>query len=393
MRVYLLDVFCTIPYYMSALCMALRNAGVDAVLGSTSYYQDRQHFRNRDLRPEPGLVDFVAWAPSLDTRLRRPLKLVEGLVNMGALVVRFALRPPDIVHVQYLPLAMRGLGVETAFLEFCRMQGSRLVYTVHDLLPPGTGDRHRQRFHEIYHLVDAVICHSRESKNRVASEFGVDSQRIWVIPHGPLFPPQASADAQAARCRLSLPVDACLVLCQGIIKPYKGISFLLDAWDELPEGPPAVLLLAGTGEEEELRAIGNRVATMRRPDRVRCDFRFVSEQALSDYYDAADILVYPYKEVTTSGALLTGLARGKAIVATKCPAFMELLSLDESAWLVDYGETGQLTGALAELIRDAGRRERLARGAEAARKAIHSWEVIAQKTRDCYEAVLKGRSK
>jgi len=372
--------------------MALRNAGIDAVLGSTSYYQDRQHFRNRKLRPEPGLVDFVAWVPRLDARLRQLLKLIEGLLNMTALVIRFAVRPPDIVHVQFLPLLMRESRIEVWFLKFCRMRGSKLVYTVHDRLPHGTGDRHWDRFHDVYHLMDALVCHSQESKDRMAGEFGVDHERIRVIPHGPLFAPQTAPDAGAARRRLGLPPDARLVLCQGIIKPYKGIPFLLEAWDDLPEdGPGAVLLIVGAGEKEELQAISDRVSAMRHPDTVHCDFRFVSEQILSDYYDAADILVYPYKEVTTSGALLTGLARRKAMVTTKCPPFLELLRHDESAWLVDYGETRQLTLALAELIRDACKRERLARGTEFVLEGGISWDVIAQKTQECYQALLKGR--
>ena len=60
---------------------------------------------------------------------------------------------------------------------------------------------------------------------------------------------------------------------------------------------------------------------------------------MADLYQDAEILVYPYGEVTTSGALMTGIGYGKAIVATRLPAFEQLLHDGENALLVAYGDT------------------------------------------------------
>ena len=49
---------------------------------------------------------------------------------------------------------------------------------------------------------------------------------------------------------------------------------------------------------------------------VTLDLRFVSPEELVALYRAADIVTYPYRAITTSGALATGLALGKAVVAS-----------------------------------------------------------------------------
>jgi len=120
---------------------------------------------------------------------------------------------------------------------------------------------------------------------------------------------------------------------------------------------------------------------------VHLDFRFVPEEELSAYYQASDILVYPYREVTTSGALMTALAYRKAIVATTLPVFREVLCDGKTAVLVNYGDLDGLTGALTTLIQNPNDRERLASGVAA---FDVSWMHIARETRQQYALLLRG---
>src|SRR5581483_10973360 len=103
--------------------------------------------------------------------------------------------------------------------------------------------------------------------------------------------------------------------------------------------------------------------------------------------DAADVLVYPFGEITQSGSLMTGLPFGKAILATALPAFQEVLRHGETARLAPHDDADAFAAELALLTADQRERERLAGNAAA---AVVSWENIARKTRECYEAVLAG---
>ena len=101
--------------------------------------------------------------------------------------MRFLFSPPDIVHVQYLPMLQSRLPLDLWFVQFCRKRGSKIVLTVHDLLPHDTGEAHKQTFRDLYRMVDGIICHSDNIRSRLQAEFAVPEEKIAVIPHGPFF--------------------------------------------------------------------------------------------------------------------------------------------------------------------------------------------------------------
>jgi len=124
--------------------------------------------------------------------------------------------------------------------------------------------------------------------------------------------------------------------------------------------------------------------------RVKLHFRFISTEELVALYRVADAVVYPYRAITTSGALATGLALGKAIVATDLPVFRELLTDGENALLVAPQDADALAGALIEAVQDAGLREQLAGRVRAMNFGDQSWLSIAKKTMEAYEGVLSN---
>ena len=184
--VFMMDLWATVPYYTAYLSKALLAEGVDVTVGSISYYLDPDCFSSRGIKVDPGLLDVVGKFP-LPRLPRRMLKLIEALLNLSALTVRFLISPPDVIHVQYLPMLKWRLPLDFWFLEFCRKRGSKIVLTVHDLLPHDTGEAYKETFDELYRMVDAIICHSDHIRARLVAEFSVPEEKVSVIPHGPFF--------------------------------------------------------------------------------------------------------------------------------------------------------------------------------------------------------------
>jgi glycosyltransferase involved in cell wall biosynthesis len=106
-------------------------------------------------------------------------------------------------------------------------------------------------------------------------------------------------------------------------------------------------------------------------------------------YRAADIVTYPYRAITTSGALATGLAIGKPIVASNLPVFRELLTDRVNALLVDPQATDALARSLIEVCQDSGLRQQLAQNVREMNFGDESWHTIAKNTIRVYENVLK----
>lgn len=389
LRIFMMDLWCYTPQYDRYLCQSLCDQNTEVTLGSVSPYQDAGYFARNGLRNDPGLFDVVAKLGIPEGPVRRPLMLIESSVNMAALAFRFSIVRPDIIHVQWTPL-IRKVPFELWFLRIAKSFSIKLVYTVHNLLPHDTGTRFFPVFKRMYDGMDALICHTAEAKQNLVREFSVDPQRIWVIPHGPLLHDSEPQSKQVARAQLSLPPEGTWVLWQGFVRPYKGLEFLLRAWQKIEQqGLDAHLLIAGSGEPEMVKSISDAVLQMGLCNSVRLDLRFIPEERLAAYYQAADVVVYPYRQATTSGALMAAIACRKPIVATNLPGFREILRDNVNALLVEYGDVDGLANSLGTLIREPTERNRLAL-AVASMGDFNSWERIARETRRCYATVLQS---
>ncbi len=388
-RVFMMDLWATVPYYTAYLSKALLAEGVDVMVGSITYYLDVDCFSSRGINLDPGLLDVVGKF-QLSRLPRRAFKLLEAIVNLFALTLRFLASPPEIIHVQFLPMLKWHLPLDLWFVEFCQKHGSKIVLTVHDLLPHNTGETFKQTFVELYQMTDRIICHSDHIRMRLVTEFSVPQVKISVIPHGPFFYDLSATPATELMQRGGVESEKVRVLWQGIISPYKGVDLLLSAWKQVEaHGCNCSLIVAGTGVPDLLEQIREQVKNLGL-ERVELQLRFVPTRDLVALYQAVDVVAYPYRAITTSGALATGLALGKAIVASDLPVFRELLTDRENALLVDPQNAAQLAGALIELVQDASLRERLARKVCAMNFGNASWRFIAEETEKAYQITLNS---
>jgi glycosyltransferase involved in cell wall biosynthesis len=388
----MLDLLSIVPYYTSALSSALlRGQGVDLELGAITYYLDCDCYQRQGLTFAPGVIDIVSRLSRLPRPLRRVAKTVEYLANLTSLWLRFRSSKPDLIHVQFLPLVLFGSSLELRFLRSLRRQGVRIVYTVHNILPHDASPNLRSHYQELYNLADHLICHDVPSSRKLITDFRQTRSRISVIAHGPLLTPDRYNTSESARKRIGLSQSACLILWQGILRPYKGVEFLLDAWSQVRTiGKAACLAIVGGGDEAIENRIREKVAALNLTKSVRLDLRFVSVPELQDYHAAADVLVYPYSEVTTSGALMTGIGYGKAVVASRLPAFEQILRHDHNALLAAYGDIDEWSLQIERLIADPSLRRRLGESLHRGANEVPDWDKIAAQTVDCYNSVLRS---
>jgi glycosyltransferase involved in cell wall biosynthesis len=231
--------------------------------------------------------------------------------------------------------------------------------------------------------MDQFICHDVTSKDRLIHEFGIEPKRISIIPHGPIFSHSASRDETVSSERPTR--TKCVVLWQGIIRPYKGVSLLLGAWKIAQQGGlNGILNIVGTGEANELVRIKEQVRSLGVESSVCLDLRFVSVEELAEYYEAADIVAYPYRDITTSGALMTGIGYGKALIASDLPAFRQVLQHDKNAILIPRNDVIAWANALLLLASNDELRNRLARQLSRDRSALKTWNEIAAETLNVY---------
>jgi glycosyltransferase involved in cell wall biosynthesis len=253
------------------------------------------------------------------------------------------------------------------------------VLTAHDLLPreprPGQGQLQLR----LLRRVDAVVVHSQYGREQLVSRLGVAADKVHVIHHGAF-----EHVARGAVSPLPAPlgrVEGPVVLFFGLLRPYKGVRTLLDAWRGV------------TGAE--LWVVGRPMLDMGQLRKaatpsVRFIDRYVAEDEVQAYFRRADVIVLPYERTERfdqSGVLATALAFGKAVVLTDIGGFPEVASTGAGR-LVPAGDTDALRQALQALIDDPAARRRLGEAAAAAAAGPYSWEAAARQTVELYRSLL-----
>lgn len=385
----MMDLWAIVPYYTAYLSKSLLRRHVNLTIGSITYYLDRDCFRARGLSLHPGLLNIVGRF-QLPKIPRRVLKLIESTLNLCALSVRFFFWPPDILHVQFLPMVTSRVPMDLWFVQFFRRRGVKTVLTVHDLLPHDTGQRHQKVFAKLYRGVDMLICHSDHVAERLKEEFSISTDRISVIPHGPFFYDLPAPNSEEVLHSLRLDQEKLIFLFQGIILPYKGVDLLLDAWQRVErDNTEACLVIAGTGAPELLERLRVQIARLQL-QRVHLHLRFITTEELIALYRAASVIVYPYRAVTTSGALATGLALGKTLIAADLKVFREILIHGVSALLVDPTDQAQFATSLLRLAADDQLRDSLSSQVKQMNFGDEAWETIALRTTETYIRALSN---
>jgi glycosyltransferase involved in cell wall biosynthesis len=367
MRVQVVDPSAFTPPYDHGLCAALahRGARVELITSRFPYgsvptpdgYTVRELFYGGATGP-PGSLR------------RRTGKLIEHVPDMLR-YRRLAARETDVVHFQWL---------DVPWLDGRLLPRRPVVLTAHDLLPrePRPGQAAAQR--RLFDRVDAIVVHSEYGRGLMA-DLGIPPDKVTVIHHG-AFDHLARAAPDAPLPREVADVPGPVVLFFGLLRPYKGIEGLLEAWRGL-EG--AELWIVGRPR----MPLGPLEATA--PAGVRFISRFVSDAELGALFRRADVVVLPYartERLDMSGVLATALAFGRSSVLTDVGGFSEVAATG-AARLVPPGDVAALREAIRALLDDPVERERRAAAALAAARGPYSWERAADATLALYERISR----
>ena len=204
-----------------------------------------------------------------------------------------------------------------------RRRGTRIVYTLHNLVPHNI---RRQWFHLlvqglIIRMADATIVHSRPANKAASSMFG-PSDKFKVIPHGrydSFYPNQASR-AQA-RAFLKIPEGKNVALFLGGMGRYKGVRMLLESAEELARKD---ILLVLAGDTSALEVSTRDFLQRMSHKNLLLHEGFVAKSQVQYFMKSANCLVLPYLDSLTSGMAFLGLSFRLPIVGTRATAFQEM---------------------------------------------------------------------
>ncbi|HEU4904515.1 MAG TPA: glycosyltransferase family 4 protein [Solirubrobacterales bacterium] len=371
LRVQQVDPSAFTPPYDRALAAALARGGAEVELLTSRFlygpvpaaegYRVRECFYRRSA------------ARGLEARGRRAFKLAEHLPDM----LRFRRdADADVIHYQWLTVP----ALDAVLLPALRPR----VMTAHYVLPPRPSRRRLAAARRSFGAMDAVVAHSEHGAQRLRDVVGLDRDRVRTIHHG-AFDYLTRLDEEKPLPPELEGAEGPVILFFGLLRPYKGIDTLLQAFRELKG---AELWIAGN-PRMAIAPLESLAAEA--PGRVRFLPRFVEDAEIPALMRAADIVVLPYRDAEHSGVLYAALAFGKPMVLSAVGGFPEVAA-EGAAKLVPPEDPTALAAALDELVGDEAARMELGRAAANAANSSYSWDEAARQTSALYRELLESRA-
>lgn len=332
------------------ICLAnalSKNSDVSAVLLRDLLpkflYPGRGHVGREDyalcLTPEINVYDGVDWNSPLSWF--RAYRFLKQQKPDAIIVIWWT---SSVAHMQlFLTLANR-LKIK-----------AKVILEMHEILDPMEQSILPIRFYSrimarlLMRQIDAFVVHSDAVAKQVVQTYHLKQDKLFIIPHGLFDVYYQDYDYKTAKQALGIREEF-IILYFGTIRRYKGIPYLIEAFNELPGEivRHSRLVIAGEdwGDERSLRDLINRS-----PHKEKITFQpqFVPDSLIPKYFSVADVVVLPYLRTSGSGVANIAMSYGKPIITSNLETMRECMMDYKGAVFVPPHDSTAIGEKLVEI--------------------------------------------
>ncbi len=317
-----------------------------------------------------------------------------GSIRYYARLMRYAMNvKPKIFHILWnnrLEYFDR-----TLLMLYYKTCGKKIALTAHNVNQARRDSKdsllNRLTLRIQYHLADHIFVHTQKMKNELLQDFGVREKAVTVIPFGINNSiPNTDLTSTQAKQRLGIAECERTLLFLGRLRPYKGLEYLLTAFQMLGTSDANYRLIIASepkkGSEDYLDGIRQKISQELNPGQIILRMQFIPDEEMELYLKAADVLVLPYKEIFQSGVLFLGYSFGLPVVATDVGSFREEIIEGRTGFLCKPADPTDLAKTLETYFQSDLYKELPIRRLEIRDYGYtqHSWEAVGELTRDVY---------
>lgn len=238
---------------------------------------------------------------------------------------------------------------------------------------------------------DALIAVSKYTTEELTKLYSIEEDKIHVIYNGVdirKFKPRPNR--AELRREFELEAEQKTVLFVGRLYHRKGLEILLNSIPlVLKEFDDVKFVISGTGfkkKEESLRMLAKKLEI---EDHVSF-LGYVADEKLPYLYAASDIFVLPAIYENFPFAILEAQATGLPVISTKVGGIPEFLVDNQNGFLIDPGDSAQLTQRLLTLLQDPKLANEMG---DCGRRLIEekfSWHLITSQVIALYHKLLEA---
>ena len=266
---------------------------------------------------------------------------------------------PDVIHINFPEWLIRwkhpwiaplDVVVISGLLWLVRRRGAALVWTGHDLEPHELSRPRLWRAYNRFFIsqVDLLFSFSKGATSLLVERHSrLAGIPTVVVPHGH-YRDYYTAPPKTVILRKELKLDhRPVLLCFGLIRPYKNLPGIIRAWRQLPEPRPQ-LVIAGRPMDSEIAEVIKKEAGDSKD--VHLLLRFIHDDEVPTIFAIADVVLMPYmaRSALNSGVAHLAFSLSRPAVLNDNPANQNLRDVfgGEWVWLCDGTPEDALRTAL-----------------------------------------------
>jgi glycosyltransferase involved in cell wall biosynthesis len=272
---------------------------------------------------------------------------------------------PDVVIFQWWTGTV--LHTYLALAIVARLRGAAVIIEFHEVLDSGEERRRIARAYVslvgplLVGLASGFVIHSEADRGPLRHRYDLGARPCVVIPHGPYdhHTPPIGQMSELPNVRRAAPADPVNLLFFGVIRPFKGLEDLVEAFDGLADDEVQRFWLTVVGETWEGWDLPiRRIAESRHRDRITLVNRYMRDAEVTAYFARADAVVLPYHRSSASGPAHITMSWGLPLVTTAVGGLPAAVQAYGGAVVVPPHDPGALREAIRRLPERRGLRYR-----------------------------------
>jgi glycosyltransferase involved in cell wall biosynthesis len=291
---------------------------------------------------------------------------------------------PDVVIFEWWTGSV--LHIYLAFSLLARLLGASTIVEFHEVLDTGEERIPVARAwvsllgRPFFRLASAFVIHSETDRGLIETRYRLRGRPCIVIPVGPMdhhVPKHPNNGSSPLGPRAAQP-DALNLLFFGLIRPYKGLEDLVQAFEMFDDQEVKRYWLTVVGETWEGWDLPIKlIERSRHRERITLVNRFVDDDEVIANFANADAVVLPYHRSSASSPAHVAMSNGLPLIITAVGGLPEAVADYEGAILVPPHEPEALQEAIRRLPELRGRRYR----------DPHSWDETVTRYGELIDAL------
>lgn len=365
-----------LTHYDYSLCSGISNAGVNLTLYTCDESVDQDDLSFRLEKIFQGIYGRTPKLIRASRYFNALFRLLIDAKNKGALVVHF-----HFFHTSLL---------EWVSLNLAKVFGFKVVITAHDVESFCAGSSTRIA-KSIYESADAIVAHSLVAKKELVDKLSIEPEKIATIPLGhyigSILRPMTKKEA---RTELGLSDEGPYLLFFGQIKKVKGLEVLLKAMPAVLKVRPSLkLIIAGKLWKNDFTQYDALIDELNLSNSIVRHIKFIPDKSVDAYFQAADMVVFPYRKIYQSAVLLLSMSYCLPVMVSDIEGMTEVVSDGINGFTFSDGDSDDLSNKISLAIRNPKLMGSVASEGFKMISVTNDWDRLGLETAQLYRSVVR----